>query len=395
MDEAWDMGRGKFMDKHGYVSPFVIFTEFMERLVSITDAYGLTPMMWSDMYFRMGSENHLYYDENCEIPEDVKAKIPKNVELVYWHYGEARGCDDYMLKKHAALGKKIIYAGGNWGWIGHFPEHNYAMLTELEALEACRKNGVCEAMLTIWTNDNAECNTFANLFDLSFFAENCFNAKITTEELKARFAASTGGDYDAFLAMSYYHNDFENGTDYTRYPLRFRGKPLFWQDIMEGLYDTHLFEKPMSEHYRFARETMKQYSGGRWNYLYRFAESVFDYLAAKTEIAEKLVPAYKSGDRATLEKIAYELLPALKEKTKAVHLMHRDIWFSSFKVIGFANLDVRYSGVEGRCDTAIYLLNEYLSGKTDKLPELEEERLHKNLNAFGTYSNFVTPNIKI
>lgn len=75
--------------------------------------------------------------------------------------------------------------------------------------------------------------------------------------------------------------------------------------------------------------------------------------------------------------------------------MHRDMWLSSFKTIGFPNLDIRYSGVEGRCDTAIYLLTEYLSDKTDKLTELEEERLHKNLNAFGTYSNFVTPNIKI
>jgi hypothetical protein len=30
MDEAWDMGRGKFMDLHGYVPPFEIFNEYME-----------------------------------------------------------------------------------------------------------------------------------------------------------------------------------------------------------------------------------------------------------------------------------------------------------------------------------------------------------------------------
>ncbi len=395
MDEAWDMGRGKFMDKHGYVPPFEIFTEFMERLVTITDRYGLTPMMWSDMYFRMGSENHLYYDENAAIPEDMKAKIPKNVELVYWHYGEAFGCDDYMLKKHAELERKVSYAGGNWGWVGHFPEHNYTMLTVRTALDACRKNGVRKVMLTIWTNDNAECNTFANLFDLSYFAENCFSEGVTEDELRSRFTASTGGDYDAFLAMSYYHNDFENGNDYPRYPERFRGKPLFWQDIMEGLYDTHLYQKPMSGHYSFAKDTMKKYSGGRWEHLYRFAELIFDYLAAKTEIAELLVPAYKSDDRATLRKIADELLPALKEKTVAVHLAHRNIWFSDFKVIGFANLDIRYSGVVGRCDTAMYLLREYLEGRLDTLSELDEPRLHKNLNAFGNYSNFATPNIKI
>ncbi len=38
MDEAWDMGRGAFLTKHGYVAPIDIFTEFMERLTKITDS---------------------------------------------------------------------------------------------------------------------------------------------------------------------------------------------------------------------------------------------------------------------------------------------------------------------------------------------------------------------
>ena len=57
MDEAWDMGRGKFLDKYGYVPPFDIFNEFMDRLIAITNKYGLKPMMWSDMYFRISNKN--------------------------------------------------------------------------------------------------------------------------------------------------------------------------------------------------------------------------------------------------------------------------------------------------------------------------------------------------
>ena len=52
MDESEDMGRGKFMTKHGYVPPFEIFNEYMTRLVEITNKYHLSPMMWSDMYFK-------------------------------------------------------------------------------------------------------------------------------------------------------------------------------------------------------------------------------------------------------------------------------------------------------------------------------------------------------
>jgi hypothetical protein len=149
MDEAWDMGRGVFLDKHGYVPPFEIFNEYMERLIGITDRYGLKPMMWSDMYFRVNSNSNKYYSKDTVVPQETVERIPEGVELVFWHYGEAPNCDDYMLEKHEKLGRKIIYAGGLWGWIGHFPEHNYAMEACGISLEACRKHDVHEAMITI------------------------------------------------------------------------------------------------------------------------------------------------------------------------------------------------------------------------------------------------------
>ena len=397
MDEAWDMGRGAFLDKHGYVPPFDIFNEFMDRLIAITNKYGLKPMMWSDMYFRISNKNNdLYYEEDIVIPDDVKAKIPKEVELVFWHYGEKHECDDYMLKKHNELDRHVIFAGGNWGWIGHFPEHNYMMSTSRFSLNACRNNNVKEAMLTIWCNDNAECDPFANLFGLSYFSELCYNENPSDEYIMKRFEGCTGGDAELFYKMSYYHNDFERQPEHKSYSTRFLGKPLFWQDIMEGLYDTHLFEKKMSDHYE---ATAKVYEGKsadeKWGYLYDYAYKTFDYLATKTLIAENLVPAYKAGDKELLRKIAEEYLPALKEKTIAVHASHKAAWLRNNKVIGWQNLDVRYGGVAARCDTAVMLILAYLNGEIDRLEELEEQRLHKGLSGFVQYSGIATPNIKI
>ena len=396
MDEAWDMGRGKFLDKYGYVPPFDIFNEFMDRLIAITNKYGLTPMMWSDMYFRISDKNgDGYYEEDIEIPDDVKAKIPKEVELVFWHYGEKPWCDDYMLKKHTVLDRNIIYAGGNWGWIGHFPEHNYMMETTKFSLDACRNNGVKEAMLTVWCNDNAECDTFANLFSMSYFAEICYDKDACDEKLKSRFEACTGGDYDLFYKMSYYQNDFENNKDYPNYSNRFFGKPLFWQDPLGGLYDSRLFEKPMSEHYKMCAETYVSKNEGEWGYLYEYAYRVFDYLAEKTYIAERLYPAYKAGDKDTLRELCDVHFPALKKKTVAVHNVHRTAWFRNNKVIGWQNLDTRYAGMAARCDTAMMLIGGYLDGTFDKVEELEEERLYKGLSGFIHYSNINTVNIKI
>ena len=392
MDEAWDMGRGKFLDRHGYVPPLEIFTEYMERLISITDKYGLTPMMWSDMYFRACSPTSNYYDESIEIPPEIAAKIPKNVELVFWHYGEGHRCNDYMLKKHVALGRKTLFAGGLWSWIGHFPEHNYAMSATRLALEACRKNGVREVMMTVWLNDNAECDLFANLFGLSFFAELCFDENVSADKLSARFEATTGGSYDAFYAMSLYHNRFENGEEYPRYHDRFAGKPLFWQDIMEGMYEQNLFKNPMSDHYAACAERMKQYSGDRWQYLYDLAFRCFDYLATKTYIAENLQPAYQKGDKAMLNKIANTLLPLLKEKTVAVHEAHKAAWFHTNKIVGWSSMDIRYGGVVARCDTAMMLINRYLDGKDQTIEELEVTRLPRGYHGFTSYRRNVSPN---
>ena len=396
MDEAWNMGRGAFLTKNGYVPPFDIFNEYMERLIGITNKYGMKPMMWSDMYFRVQNEKGAYYEESTEIPESTKKLIPKEVELVFWHYGEKPWCDDYMLKKHNELGRKVIYAGGNWGWTGHFPENNYMMSTTKFSLDACRNNGVKEAMLTIWGNDNNECDTYANLFGLSYFAENCYDKSPSKDKLKARFEATTGGDYELFYKMSYYHSDFENGDDYPNFNARFFGKHLFWQDVLAGLHDKNLFEKPMSEHYAMAAEIYRGREGdGRFGYLYEFAFRTLDYLATKTYIAERLQPAYKARDRELLLELKEKHLPLLKEKCMAIHKTHKAAWFKNNKVMGWQNLDIRYAGVVARCDTAIEQIGDYLDGKISKIEELDEERLNKWLSGFVQYSDIATVNIKI
>lgn len=395
MDEALDMGRGIFLNKHGYVPPFQIFNEYMERLIGITNKYGLTPMMWSDMYYRNCPGVGGYVARDVTLPPEIADKIPKEVELVFWHYGEIHHCDDYMLKSHKATGHKVLYAGGLWGWIGHFPEHHYAMDTIKFSLEACRNNDVREAMITIWTNDNAECDLFTNLFGLSFFAERCFDPDPSDEKLRERFEASTGGIYDAFYAMSLYHNSFEDGEEYPDYSERFVGKHVFWQDILEGLFDVYLFKKPMSDHYAAAAARMKDYRDGRWDYLYEFAYLVFEYLSVKTRIGERLVPAYKAGDRETLAEISRTLLPLLKEKTVAVHKAHKAMWMANRNMIGWCNLDIRYAGVAARCDTASELIEQYLAGEIPTIESLDEERLFRRVHGFSQYSGIATPNLKI
>ncbi len=386
MDEAWDMGRGKFFDKHGYVPRFEIFNEYMERLISITDKLGMTPMMWSDMYFRVSPGGEGYYSKDVVIPPEVYKHIPENVELVFWHYGEEPQCDDYMLKKHKALNREIIYAGGLWDWMGHFPEHNYMRETVKFSLNACRNNDVRRAMVTLWEYGDGD--FFGNLYGLSYFAELCYNPSITENELASRFAVTCSGDWDAFYTMSLYHNRFEN-EEFDDFNDRFFGKPLFYQDLMEGLFDLRLWERPMSAHYADCAEKMAAYNGGPWNYLYDFARQIFAYLALKTKIHETLVPAYKAKDTAALRLISEEQIPKLKELLIKIHNAHRDKWNKTLKPFKWRTLEDQYAGMTSRCDTAKLAIDSYLSGESKTLPQLEEMRLYHPLCGFYTYPRIV------
>ncbi len=159
------------------------------------------------------------------------------------------------------------------------------------------------------------------------------------------------------------------------------------------MYDTHLFEKPMSEHYKTYAKEFKKSPNDRWAYLYSYAAEVFEYLSIKCEIAENLVPAYKQKDNAKLLYIADELLPKLKELTCKVHKTHRNIWLDECKELGWGNLDIRYAGVEARCETAIIRLKQYLNGDVERLEELED-RLPKNLSGFVRYCGISSPNLR-
>lgn len=387
MDEAWDMGRGAFLDKHGYIPPIDIFNEYMERLITITNRYNMTPMMWSDMYFRASSaDGAQYYKKETIISEETKKAIPKEVQLVFWHYGEEPYCDEYMLEKHLKLDRDIIFAGGLWDWSGTFPEHNYAFETTKFSLAACRKYNVREMMMTSWNSEM----WYANLFGLSFAAELCYQINPSDEMLRSRFEICTGGDYDAFYTMSLYHNRFGENEKYEDFQHRFLGKHLFWQDILAGLYDIHLKERPMSDHYELCRNKMEQFQG-KWKELYDFAALIFAYLAVKSKIAEKLEPAYKANDRELLSKISTEWLPELTKITEQIRSSYRDMWMKMFKLTGWWNFDYLYGGMIARCESASFMIDEYLKGNVNQLDELEGERLGRALCGFGTYYEVALP----
>jgi hypothetical protein len=86
MDEAWDLGRGRFLTEKGFKEPFELMTKHLAKVLKITSKLKLRPMMWSDMFFRALSKTGGYYDMDVKFTKKTVGQVPKNVELVYWDY---------------------------------------------------------------------------------------------------------------------------------------------------------------------------------------------------------------------------------------------------------------------------------------------------------------------
>ncbi len=386
MDESWELGRGKYLNNHPLEPQFKIFCEHLNRVCDIAERLELKPMMWSDMFFQVCCNMRGYYREDTVITDEVKAMVPKNIELVYWHYGEQYGCDDYMLEKHEGIDRHTIFAGGMWTWTGHYPELTYAVDCVKQGIDACRKHGVDEMFMTVWGNDGHECDTFTSLLGFAYVAEFCHKGEVSDEFVKERFSECCDGNFEAFWDMAQYHNRLE-GQKYANYHRRFLGKILMWNDITEGVADVHFMDNNLGEHYKKYAERFQNYrnENSPWQHLYNQAYHVFTLLSHKAYITENLIKAYKNGDKDTLSKIAVTLLPELKSDYEKLRTVDSEVWASSRKIFGWATQDTRYGGMISRLDTAAKRLNDYLIGNIETLPELDEERLPFGNNAFASY----------
>ena len=105
MDEAHGLGTGRYLKLHGYKRAFDIFNRHLKKVRDICRRNDIHPIIWSDMYFRLGSKTNNYYDKDSTIPKDVAASIPKDVQLTYWDYYHTESAFyTEWIKRHRALG---------------------------------------------------------------------------------------------------------------------------------------------------------------------------------------------------------------------------------------------------------------------------------------------------
>lgn len=375
MDEAHQLGLGNYLTDNGYRERFDIMNDHLQNVVQITEKLDLKPMIWSDMYFRLGSAYGGYYDLDANIPENVIASIP-DVQLVYWdYYHTDEAFYKAFLQKHKELKADPIFAGGAWTWNGISPNYGKGMATSEAALTASKKEGIQEVFATMWGDNGAETPLTTSLPVLQLFAEHMYNESVDRDRLKTRFRFCTGAAFDDFMRL----NQFDETPGVSKENLHESNpsKFLLWQDILIGLYDENIKGLSLGEHYKEmipGLESAKK-ANPEFTLLFDFYGQLAKVLGTKADMGIRVKELYDAGDKKGMKLLINEVRD-LKSDMTALRNRHRELWFSMNKPFGWEVIEIRYGGVITRLDTVEYRLNAWLEDKVAKLDELEAERLY-------------------
>ncbi|WP_235715856.1 beta-N-acetylhexosaminidase [Latilactobacillus fuchuensis] len=156
MDEAYQLGRGGYLDQNGFTDQQTLILNQLKMVVEVTESLGLDPYMWSDLWFTFASPKHEMYDPDVHFSPEFKAQLPK-VGQVYWdYYHEDQATYLDRFKQHFELSDNVVFAGGIWTWSELAPNQSKMLATVEAGLSAAKKANVRQVIATMWFDDGAE-----------------------------------------------------------------------------------------------------------------------------------------------------------------------------------------------------------------------------------------------
>lgn len=401
MDEASDIGRGRRFRAEGYTPGLKLMTQHLQKVCELAKKHGLEPMMWSDMFYKFGTQGG-DYDLTSEMPENLSEQIPENIEMVYWDYCiEDTALTDKFIKRHAQdLQRKTIFAGGIWTWGRLLTNYGKTFSTARCQLKACKENGIREVFATSWNNSGALCNLYTILPGLQMWAEQCYHEDVSDAQLSHMFTVCTGYALKDFLLLDV--DDF-SVEEKSKYMLEGcicinSSAQHFFNDILTGLFDKTLSGYDFHHHYSQRLAQLQALTDmGKFQDLFAQTTLLTKILLLKSELGLGITEAYRSGDMRALA-LCKDKAKTLLQILEQYHGLSMQIWHKQNKPFGWDGADMLFGSLEARVKTAIHRVSDYLDGSATSLPELEAERLYYNgiekpLMESGAYRAIMTPGV--
>ncbi len=383
MDETWGLGTGRYLRLHGYERAFDIYNRHLARVVGLCRERQLQPMIWSDMYFRLGSVDDNYYDPASVVPEDVKNAIPGEVDLAYWdYYHTTPEFYENFIARHRALGKNPVMASGIWTWSRLWYDHRQTVQTAGPCMTGCRQARVRELIFTMWGDDGNYCefdSAFAGLAWCADFA--CRPETIAESEraprLEAIMAAVCGASFQRQLVPSTLSEIRCDETGRERY--RIHGGALLWDDPLMAIvqreiefYGGHEIPDYITR-LKTMRDTLAPWRGDEAAGHLGHAWNLADALIRKLEFRARLHGAYRNRDTVMLARLAAEEVPAVIAAIDAVNESFRQQWLRNYKPQGLELMQIRLAGLCERYRETARRIAELNGGRIGCIEELEPQ----------------------
>lgn len=372
MDEAHLLGLGRHLDLHGYENRTALMMRHFGMVHRVANAHGFAPMLWSDMFFRLASGGE-YYAPDCALDTSVARDIPDDTSLIYWdYYSQDEQLYDRMLEKHKLLCARTLFAGGAWKWSGFAPANQFSMELAQSAHAACVRQGVEEVLVTLWSDNGAECPIAAVLPALQFWAELCWQGPDGASQAAVRhFSSTCGGSWEDFLLFDELAFTPDNPS-----PGRMAvnaTKTLLYEDLLTPLFSPPMDLAGYEDHLRLCaiRLARARENAGEWETLFAFYHMLADALACKARVQRTLHTAWNEKDREILAQLCREGLPALDATVEKFAAAFRRYWLANNKPQGLDVFDLRIGGQLERIRAARCRLESWLRGETDTVEELD------------------------
>ena len=390
MDEAGMIGLGKYLVKHGHKDKYEILMSHLEKVGEIAKKHGFECIMWADMFFRMLGSNYLGNDG--QVPEDVKKRIPDNVNLILWdYYSDNKEHYIERIKAHNAAKENIWFAGGLWGWIGYAPHNVRSIKTTVPALEACISENVQDVFLTTWGDNGAECSRFALLPSL-YYAAQIAHGITDVEVIKKGFYEKFGISFDDFMLVDLPLTANDTTTvDNNNHSVLNPDKYMLFNDCLVGLFDTTVRDDDAERYAVCAKKLKKVENHSEYGHIFKTLRTLCEVLAVKYDIGVRARKAYDSKDKTALIEIVSDLKNILG-LIENFYRTYREQWMYENKPFGFEVQDIRIGGLKFRMRHAMEKIEAYIDGQISTIEEFDEPLLDVTEQLEGFYRNPIASN---
>lgn len=366
MDEAWGLGRGKYLSRTGYEPLLTILKKHLANVIRITNKYGFEPYMWSDMLFRSLSKTMDYY--NLEpIGQEIYDAVPENVGLIYWDY-ESEDIEHYKrhLDRHLSLNRKIVFGGSAYTSYRFSADNELGIRRMSVSFRACVEKGIKDYIVTLWGDDGGEASVFSALSSL--VKAGCMNYGDSEEEFEKTLKAACGLSRREFSAV-FFEKD----------------KYLFYNDCFTGVYDTSIDFGESKKYKKCIKEIDAAVKNAtHFKNIFVAKKLYYEVMAVKCELGLHTRRIYETRNRKQLKKLIRLYTQTIK-KTKVFYERFKKNWMLENKPYGFEIQSVRIGGLLLRLRDCRERLKDFSKGKIKQIEELETKLLDYGCNIDATH----------